>query len=90
MDRCPLTISFVSGDLSMRLLLTTVQLFSKWWSTSWSATISIIFRSTVTILEPMVLWSALILTSANHCSKSLTVTRSNGLWAYTLYFGQKE
>jgi hypothetical protein len=29
MDRCPLTISFVSGDLSMRLLLTTVQLFSK-------------------------------------------------------------
>jgi hypothetical protein len=48
-------ISFVGGDLSMRLLLTTVHLFSKQWSTSQSATISIIFRLVVAILKPMVL-----------------------------------
>jgi hypothetical protein len=82
--------SFAGGDLSERLLLTMVQLSSKRWSTSQSATISIIYGSAVTILEPMVLWSTLILTSASHCSKLSTVTRSDGLWVYTQYFGQKE
>jgi hypothetical protein len=83
-------ISFVSGDLSERLLLTMGQLFSKQWSTSQSAAISIIYRSAVTTLEAMALWSTLILTSASHCSKSFMVTKSDGFWAYTQYFGQKE
>jgi hypothetical protein len=83
-------IFFVSGDLSERLLLTTVQPSSKQWSISQRAIISIIYGLADTTLEPMVLWSALILMSASHCSKSLMVTRSDGLWAYTWYFGQKE
>jgi hypothetical protein len=83
-------ISFVGGDLLERLLLTTVQLSSKRWSISQSATISIIYGSAVTTLEPIVLCSMLILTSTSHCSKSSTMTRSDGLWVYTRYFGQKE
>jgi hypothetical protein len=83
-------IYFVSRDLSERLLLTIIQLSSKRWSISQSATISITYGSAVTTLAPMVLWSTLIVMSTSYCSKSSTVTRSNGLWAYTQYFGQKE
>jgi hypothetical protein len=84
-----MNISFVSGDLSEKLLLTMAQFSSKQWSISQSTTISIIYGSVVTTLEPMVLWSTLILMSASHCSSCQGDQKQWSLGVYSVFWAER-